>query len=62
MSQQRKPTAPKPPTYAGNALLRDWTRTYDNCLRQLAEDEPTDGHPALRRAGRAASKQNRGRE
>lgn len=51
---------PRPPTYQGAGFLRDISRAVDECLRQL--DEPTDGHPALRRMGQAASKQNRGRE
>lgn len=56
---KRKTSPPRPPTYQGAGFLCRFTRIYDECLRQLAEDEPTDGHPALRRAGQAASQQTR---
>ena len=50
MSRQKKRKTPpkRPPAYQGNRLLRDWTRIYDQCQREVSHDQPAS-EPADRR-------------
>ena len=41
MSKAKSKAKPRQPAYAGNRLLRDWTRIYDECMREERENRGT---------------------
>ena len=63
MSQRKTPTPPKPARYQGCAILRYLSLAADAYARGTTPDEvERNAHPALVRLGKAAHKQNGGRE